>query len=342
VTDYSRKIGGTTVDLSPNVASIQKAIDSLPSDGGTVVVAPGTYPVDAVNASIRLRTGLKLVLTGVTFTVIPNSSIRYAVLDSNGAWDWEIHDGEIVGDRYEHSYVTAGLTTKQATHEWGHGLRVNNGGRGTVTGLKVSNCTGDGICISADDVVIDGCMSTNNRRQGCSIVDGVGVKLLNSEFSFTNGTSPECGVDIEPEPNQVCKNILIDNCRFPGNAKYGVSILQRTDGGIVDGVTVQNSQIGGTDLASINKSNGAVVSGASNVTFANNRVAWNSATGIRLLSGKGLHVTGNTFGPNYTRNGIRDRNPDVTRTGYSSTYQADLLVTTTSVTGLDVGTNTYK
>jgi hypothetical protein len=149
-------------------------------------------------------------------------------------------------------------------------------------------------------------------------------------------------VDIEPEPGQACRSILVDNCRLPGNAKYGVNVLQRSDGGIIDGVTVQNCQIGGTELASINKSNGAVVNGASNVAFLNNQIGWNSATGLRLLSGKGLRVAGNTFGPNYTRNGIRDRNPDVTRTGYSTTYQADLLVTTSSVTGLDVGTNTYK
>jgi hypothetical protein len=205
----------------------------------------------------------------------------------------------------------------------------------------VSNCTGDGICISSDDVVIDGCVSTNNRRQGCSIVDGVGVKLVNSEFSNTNGTSPQCGVDIEPEPGQVCKNVLIDNCRFPSNAKYGINVLQRSDGGIIDGVTVQNCQIGGMDLSSINKSNGAVVNGASNVSFVNNQIGWNSATGLRLLSGKGLHVSGNRFGPNYTRNGVKDRSPDVTRTGYSTTFQADLLITTTSVSGLDVGTNSY-
>jgi hypothetical protein len=341
VTDYSRKIGSTTVDLSPNVASIQKAINSLPSDGGTVVVAPGEYSIDAVNASIKLRNGVRLVLTGVTLKVIPNSAIRYAVLDSNAAWDWEVVGGEIVGDRYEHSYVTAGLTTSQQTHEWGHGFAVHGGGRGTVTGLKVSNCTGDGICISSDDIVVENCVSTNNRRQGCSIVDGVAVKLLNSEFSYTNGTSPQCGVDIEPEPGQVCKSVLIDNCRFPGNAKYGINILQRSDGGIIDGVTVQHCQIGGTDLASINKSNGAVVNGASNVSFLNNQIGWNSATGLRLLSGKTLHVSGNRFGPNYTRNSIRDRNPDVTRAGYSSTFQADLLITTTSVSGLDVGTNSY-
>lgn len=341
MTEYSRTIGSTTVNLTASVAAIQKAINSLPSDGGTVIVPPGDYPIDAVNASIKLRNGLRLVLTGVRFLVIPNSAIRYAVLDSNAAWDWEVVDGEIVGDRDEHSYVTAGLTVKQQTHEWGHGFQVHGGGRGTITGLRVSNCTGDGICISSDDIVVENCVSTNNRRQGCSIVDGVGVKLVGSEFSNTNGTSPQCGVDIEPEPGQVVRNTLIDNCRFPGNAKYGINILQRSDGGIIDGVVVQNCLIGGDDLPSINKSNGAVVNGASNVTFLQNRIQWNSATGLRLLSGKNLHVSGNRFGPNYVRQSIRDRNPDVTRAGYISTFQADLLVTTTAVTGLDVGTNSY-
>ena len=106
------------------------------------------------------------------------------------------------------------------------GIQISNGKRRTVRDLRVSKCTGDGICIGggSNDVVIQNIVSTENRRQGLSITNCSNIKVYDSEFSYTQGTSPECGIDIEPDAGYTCSNVWIENCRFNNNAKYGINI----------------------------------------------------------------------------------------------------------------------
>lgn len=331
----ARTIGTASVDLTCNAAAIQAAINSLPATGGTVVVPAGVYEVDAVNAPILLRSHVRLDLRGVTLKVKPNSSIRYYAIKCQNVTDVEIIAPVIIGDRDSHDYVTAGLTVKQQTHEWGMGIGINGGARITVKGAAIRWCTGDGICIGggADDVLIQNVASDANRRQGISITACSNVRIEDSQFIRTNGTSPECGMDVEPDSPNSTSNVYALRCAFSGNNKYGVNVFARASSVTLDDCTVED-----------NVSCGVVTTtGSSNTVINGGTIQRNGATGVKAQTGTaGIAISGVTFFDNYRSINDKDRvDFDAAGTSTASYRSRDILIQT-GVTGVSVGLNHYK
>ena len=127
--------------------------------------------------------------------------------------------------------------------EWGHGLVIKNAENVSVENLKSKKCKGDGFNIkeSFEDnkinvpryITINNCVSESNYRCGLSITGGEHIKIVNSVFSYTKGTNPQAGVDIEPncysglagkKQASICKDVLFQNCKFNENSKYGIKI----------------------------------------------------------------------------------------------------------------------
>ena len=81
--------------------------------------------------------------------------------------------------------------------------------------------------IACEDIVVSNIVSTNNRRQGLSI-GRVDITIRDSEFSYSNGTSPECGIDIEPDDPGIADHVSIENCVLRGNRKYGLLAYKRS------------------------------------------------------------------------------------------------------------------
>lgn len=331
----ARTIGTTTVDLTCNAAAIQAAINSLPAAGGTVKVPAGVYEVDAVNAPILLRSHVRLDLTGVILQVRPNSAIRYYAIKCQNVTDVEIIGGVIHGDRDVHSYVTAGLTVSQQTHEWGMGIGINGGARITVTGATVMWCTGDGICVggAADDVLIQNTVSDANRRQGISITSCSNVVLMDSQFIRTNGTSPECGMDVEPDSPYSASNVYALRCKFSGNNKFGVNVFARASNVTLEDCTVED-----------NVSCGVVTTtGSSNTVIKGGTIQRNGATGVKAQTGTaGIAISAVTFFDNYRSINDKDRvDFDAAGVGTANYRSRDILIAT-GVTGVNVGVNHYK
>ena len=58
-----------------------------------------------------------------------------------------------------------------------------------------------------------------------TILDGKKIFIINSEFSSTNGTAPQAGIDIEPDSAvnaYTCEDITVSNCTFKSNVGNGV------------------------------------------------------------------------------------------------------------------------
>ena len=307
-----------------DTSGIQAAINSLPSTGGTVYIPAGTYMIDT-SRKINLRSKMHLKLDpGAILKAKTSSLSRHYIVYVNGKYDVEISGGRLVGDRDTHRYGSG-------THEWGHGIQILGGARITVRDLHVSKCTGDGVCLGGHvtDVVIGNIVSTNNRRQGLSLTQCSNVKVYDSEFSYTKGTSPECGIDIEPDGDNTCSTVLIQNCRMNNNAKYGINIWQRVSGVTINRCTLER-----------NGSLGMGTYRCSNIKFTNNTVRYNSATGVVYNTGtRSITHTGNLSYGNYTRLGIRTRTP-FTYTGWASKLERDIL--RRSDYALSIGTNSYK
>jgi polygalacturonase len=308
-----------------DTAAIQAAINSLPSTGGIVTIPAGTYLIDT-SKKINLRSNMLLKMDPAAILKAKSCSlIRHYLLYVNGKSNVEIAGGQLVGDRDTHSYAGT------STHEWGHGIQILGSTRVTVRDLRVSKCTGDGVCIGgkSSDVVIGNIVSTNNRRQGLSITNCTNIKVYDSEFSYSKGTSPECGIDLEPDDGYYLSTVLIQNCRMNNNAKYGINIWKRVSGVTITQCTLER-----------NGSLGMGTVGCSSLKFTNNIVRYNSATGVVYNTGtRTVTHSGNLSYGNYTRLGIKTRTP-FTLTGWASKIERDILWR--SEYSRTIGTNNYK
>jgi len=328
VRNYGARGDGRTNDT----AAIQRAINALPSTGGTVYIPAGTYMIDAVK-SVRLRSRMHLELSpDAKLVVIANSALKaYAVL-ADKVSDVEISGGQIIGDRYRHL---------RSDGEWGHAIFVRGCKRVTVRDIRVADCFGDGISIGAapvwqapaiysEDVVVANVVSTNNRRQALTIGRARYVQVHDSTFANSNGAKPETGIDIEPDEGGVAYKITIQNCVVRGNKTYGILAYKGSQYVTVRGCTIER-----------NGSCGMVTVGAKATVIGSNTIRYNQATGLFIQDGTvNCSVSGNTFYDNYLRLGDVDRTA-FSMSGWSSKIERDILRRGT-ISDIRIGTNYYR
>lgn len=317
---------------SNDTAAIQRAINALPSTGGTVDIPAGTYLIDAVT-SVRLRSNMHLRLApDAVLVAIPNSAEQYSVLYASKQHDVEISGGRIIGERDGHSGTTG---------EWGRGVFIRGSSNVIVRDMHISNCWGDGLVVAgasvwqappvpAANVVVANVVSTGNRRQAMSVGYVRGVKVYDSEFSYSNGTSPQCGVDIEPENGNIAYQVLFRNCWVHGNARYGMLLYKGAKSVTVDRCTVEN-----------NGSCGIVTRNAVASYISNNTIRNNSATGIFIQDGtSNCQVSRNIFSGNYSRQGVVTRTA-FTLDGWSSKIERDIYIYS-DTSDIRITTNYYR
>ena len=111
-----------------------------------------------------------------------------------------------------------------------HALSLVNSSNITIKGLTLRDSGGDGIYISrfndgeyCQNILVEDIVSTNNKRQGMSVISVDGLTVKNSSFTNTVGKAPGAGVDFEPEStSDRLVGINFSNCNFTGN--YGPGI----------------------------------------------------------------------------------------------------------------------
>ena len=319
-----------------DTSAFQNAINSLPATGGTVFVPAGTYLIDAIR-SVKLRSLMHLQLDpNAKLIAKPNSADSYNVVLADVIHDVEISGGQIVGERDQH---------RGTTGEWGHGIRIRGSSRVTIRDILISKGWGDGITVGprpvfgktfiySTDVAIANVVCTGNRRNGMSIGNVIGIKVYDSEFSNTNGTSPQCGIDVEPDHDVDgsghADGIWIENCLLRGNAHYGFNVWNRTRNLTVTKCTVEN-----------NGTCGLVTRGLTASNFIGNTIRNNMSTGLFLQIGSaGIVVKDNTSYRNYLKQGTVSRQP-FTLTGVVNTIKKDLIVGD-GTSNIHVGANHYK
>lgn len=332
-----RNYGAFGDGVHDDTAAIQRAINALPSTGGTVVVPPGTYMVDAVK-SIRLRSLMHLQIDhDAKLVALPNAADRYYVINAYKVNDVEISGGQAIGERDKHLATTG---------EWGHCVMVRGCKRVTVRDMRMANGWGDGLSVGAadgtttvlsEDVVVANIVCSGNRRQGMTIGRSKNVRVYDSEFSYTGGIKPSCGIDIEPDlvGTSITDGVLIQNCWIHHNDSNGIQVYKE-----VQNVTIQGCKIEynlGYGVLGLTAANGQIL----NNEFLHNRLY---GVGLRAAS-TGYSVNGNTFRNNKTLYfGVTDTTTTpITVTGTSTTTNPKttwhLEISTDSV--VSVGTNYY-
>jgi hypothetical protein len=312
-------------------------VQALISKG--LAVPAGKYLIDPSKPLLVNVPGSKLTMDpNAVLIAKPNSLPRYYVLKVT-ADDCVVTGGQIVGDRYQHNYVDTGDKTR--THEWGLGLSVS-GNRCTVTGLKVSNCPGDGIGVTGDDCTIGpAVISTGNRRNNLSAYDCNGLVIKDSEFSNAgNGGNPDpagligpfAGIDVEPD-RLAATSVTLTNNKILNNAHAGLCAWLRKEVG--GSITITAS--GNTITGNANGIHAKALAGKISITVNGNTLT-NKSCNCRVESGAAFDIAGNTFAL------VGKTRTPQTITGLSTVYKYDIQFPTT--TGLPngtakVGTNSY-
>lgn len=149
--------------------------------------------------------------------VIPNSSIGYAVINTNSAQNFELVNINIEGDRLEHTYKPQENNQPHSqdwfsmAHELGHGIYVSGNSKGKIYNPNIADCTGDSIDTRAyegsDIEIYDGDV-TRARRNSISIESIDRLRVYRTKISLTGGdideqvniggTPPKAGIDLEP------------------------------------------------------------------------------------------------------------------------------------------------
>lgn len=151
----------------------------------------------------------------------PSDKQNYEILNVRNVKNVRILNANIVGDRDNHIGIGG---------EWGMGIGIRGSQNVTVKNANISDCWGDGIYVGrleklAKNIRIENCFINNVRRNGLSVISGVNLKVTDCVFANTNGTDPQCGVDIEPNNTQdVLRKIKFDNNIFFNNKHSGLLI----------------------------------------------------------------------------------------------------------------------
>lgn len=119
-----------------------------------------------------------------------------------------------------------------------HGINIHECYNVTISNITIEKCAGDCIYIGyrntpANEIKFINLTLDNGRRQGISITSAENVLIDNCRISNINGTSPQSGIDIEPNADSFITNLVIRN-----------TIITRINGG---GIEVMNAKINGLD-----------------------------------------------------------------------------------------------
>lgn len=296
-----KRYGATGDGATDDSVAIQAAYDS---NNLVMFTEPGTYMVDAqytgstagpaVRSNTEVFIGPNCVLAALDTASANNSSVVYIGPNVD---DVLIHGGgEVRGERAIHT---------GSTGEAGHCFYIEEAEDVRIQNLTITNGWGDGIYIRdgsggtpSRKLFVDNCRIQNCRRNNISLV-GVDVAVIsNCHIKQANGTSPENGIDIEPNAgNANVTNVTITNCVFEDNNTEGLRVEgtnQAVQSVSVSNCTFDNNNVGTTSTKSQLGIRGANTSGVtvSNCAFRN---ANDSAADIHCEDMANFTVTGCTI-----------------------------------------------
>jgi hypothetical protein len=266
----SIKIFGAKGDgLTEDTPFIQAALDAVAAMGGGAIKFPkGQYlvtPTDSLFNMITIGANTAISLdTGAVIQVGATNRELYRIFYINGVTNVKINGGVMIGDRENHTGTTG---------ESGLLVAITNSKDVSVSDMILYNSWGDGLYVGggsgqeSERITLSNLNIHNNRRNGISIVACKVANLDNINSYLQNGTNPESGIDLEPNPDCVVEDINISNINTYNNNGPGF------------------------------------VSSATRVTLSNLHAYNNGTRGVWIAS-EGGHLLNNLFCYNNTEAGI--------------------------------------
>lgn len=252
VKSFGAKGDGKTDDT----LAIQKALNNA----NKVIVPKGVYMINAV-LSLKMNSNQILEFEDdAEFVAITNSASAYTVISIENKENIKLINAKIKGERFSHT---------GAVGEWGACVRVISSRNILIENCYFSESWGDGLYIGASDktmhsecekLILKKVICSDNRRLGMALTAVRKMDIYDSVFKNTGGSSPESGIDIEPNDGFYCEDIKLYNCSMYNNNTSGfiASIVSK---GIVRNIDLYDCEM------SDNKFDGAELIGAINTCF---------------------------------------------------------------------------
>ena len=121
---------------------------------------------------------------------------------------------------------------KPAEHRHTIGIQESDGV--AVDNLTLRSSGGDGVYVGSMDcrnVRLTNLVCEDHHRQGLSVTGVKNLYVKNCKFNDTDGTAPECGLDLEPnyKDGVGLQNVVFENCEFKNNNLAGIYISNNSE-----------------------------------------------------------------------------------------------------------------
>ena len=116
--------------------------------------------------------------------------------------------------------------------EWRHTLSINGASDVAIIGGTYLESGGDGIYVDGGglsnhslNVMLDGVTTDAAWRNGLSVISAINLTVVDSVLKNTNGTNPQCGIDLEPDfPTDKLQQIELRRIKLLNNTKCGFTM----------------------------------------------------------------------------------------------------------------------
>jgi len=202
-------------------------------DMNSYILMPN-FPILINKNGLQLHSNQTIVFQENSSLIMePNEEANYGMLNIIDVENIKIINPILKGDR-DHHLGSEG--------EWGMGLNILSSKNVKVINSNISNLWGDAVYVGeipykerakynrldffCENVIIDGGVIENNRRNGISVISVKELLIQNILIRNTNGTLPMAGIDLEPNNNeQFLENIIIKNVTTQNNGEVGIKYV---------------------------------------------------------------------------------------------------------------------
>lgn len=302
--------------------AIQTAFNNLPATGGTVLFPASEHL--KISSWVKIQNKANFIIDGNGSTA---EYVAGALVASNyGGFSFENSSNYV----FKNLTIDGNRDQRSPAETYAHSVFIIGGSNYTLENINVVDAVVDGFYIAASDPanastypkdgIILNCSSHNAYRQGMSVINAFNLNIIGGNFSGTDGTAPEAGIDIEANPATglvSSRNIRIQGVTFENNDGYGVLISnvgQPKDISVRDSYFSANQKgaidIGGSDIT---------ISGNSFVNFSESDsgiVNLNSTEAVARVS-----ITDNHF------RDITAIKPAIWLRAAASGYNGDVIIT---------------
>ena len=212
-----KDFGAAGDGITDDTAAIQAALDNA----GIITFPGGTYVVDPLN-----------VFSDTTLILDPSTVLQAKT--GYGANDRLLNINNVSNVAIQGNFAKIEmLKSEYVTGEQRHGVFIVTGVNVTINDLIVTDTGGDGFYVGSYNnvdpsynITLNNCISDNAKRNGLSIVSVKNCWVNGGEYKNTLGSSPQSGIDIEPNSSSdFLWNVNLNGVSTYNNYGDGISVV---------------------------------------------------------------------------------------------------------------------